>query len=236
MQEKIIGILGGMGPEATCEVFRRIIKYTKVEVDAEHIRVIIDSNPKIPDRTKAIVGEGISPVNEMIATAKNLQKAGANFLIIPCMTAHFFIKEIEKAIDIPIINGLVETNKYIGNTYPTMKKIGLLATSGTISTRLFQNAMKNKEIIIPDKEMQEKLVMDTIYGVNGIKVGNTSYQVVERFCKVIETLKKEGAEGIIAGCTEVGLVLSAKDMAIPLIDPLTILAKTAVTLAKNPED
>lgn len=233
MREKIIGILGGMGPEATSEIFRRIIKYTKIETEKEHIRVIIDNNPKIPDRTKAIFGEGISPVNEMIATARNLQKSGADFLIIPCITAHYFIKEVERAIDIPIINGLVETNKYIDTTYPSMKKIGLLATSGTISTKLFQKAMIDKDIIIPDKETQEKVVMDTIYGVNGIKVGNTSYEVVERFCKAIENLKKEGAEGIIAGCTEVGLVMSSNDIDIPLIDPLTVLAEIAVALAKT---
>src|SRR5690554_5446049 len=105
MKEKVIGILGGMGPEATCEIFRKIIKFTQVKTDAEHIRVVIDSNTKIPDRTKAIFGKGISPVKEMVATAKNLQGAGADFIIIPCMTAHFFIDEVQKAIDIPIING-----------------------------------------------------------------------------------------------------------------------------------
>ncbi|SET27178.1 aspartate racemase [Natronincola peptidivorans] len=233
MREKTIGILGGMGPEATSDVFRRIIRFTKVKTDSEHIRVIIDSNPKIPDRTRAILGNGISPIDEMVATARKIQTAGADFLIIPCMTAHYFVEELEKSIDIPIINALKETNKYIDSQYPSMKKIGLLATTGTITTGLFQKALKNKIVIIPEKKEQENLVMDTIYGINGIKAGNTSVEVVEKFIKVVEKLQEEGVEGIIAGCTEVGLVLSSKDIDIPLIDPLTVLAKTAVVLAKN---
>lgn len=235
MKEKIIGILGGMGPEATCEIFRRIIKSTKVESDRDHIRVIIDSNSKIPDRTKAILGEGDSPVEEMVATAKNLQASGADFIIIPCMTAHFFIKEIQREVKIPVIDGLKETNQYIEKKYPHIKNIGLLATTGTIATRLFQNALIDKKVIVPQERLQEEMVMETIYGINGIKAGNTSREVVKRLQDVVEILKGQGAEAIIAGCTEVGLVMSQKDISIPLIDPLTVLAEVAVSLTKNPQ-
>ena len=87
MKEKVIGILGGMGPEATVDLFRRIIRATPAEKDQDHIRVIVDSNPKIPDRTAAIMGVGPSPLLEMTKTAKNLEKAGADSIIIPCNTA-----------------------------------------------------------------------------------------------------------------------------------------------------
>lgn len=232
MKEKVIGILGGMGPEASCEIFRRIIKNTQAKTDADHIRVIMDSNTKIPDRTRAILNGGISPVDEMIKTAKNLQNAGADFIIIPCMTAHFFIDIVQKAIDIPIINALSETNKYINEGYPTLTEIGLLATSGTIATGLFQNFLINKKVITPEEKIQENLVMNTIYGVNGIKAGNTSPEIIETLAGVVDELKEKGAKGIISGCTEISLVMNPKLIDIPLIDPLTVLARRAIEIAR----
>ncbi len=232
MKEKVIGILGGMGPEASCEIFRRIIKNTQAKTDADHIRVIMDSNTKIPDRTRAILNGGISPVDEMIKTAKNLQNAGADFIIIPCMTAHFFIDIVQKVIDIPIINALSETNKYINEGYPTLTEIGLLATSGTIATGLFQNFLINKKVITPEEKIQENLVMNTIYGVNGIKAGNTSPEIIETLAGVVDELKEKGAKGIISGCTEISLVMNPKLIDIPLIDPLTVLARRAIEIAR----
>ena len=87
MNEKTIGILGGMGPEATLDCFAKIIKNTPAKKDQEHLRVIIDSNPKIPDRPAAIIGKGESPVPALIHGCRCLQLAGADFIIIPCVTA-----------------------------------------------------------------------------------------------------------------------------------------------------
>ena len=100
MKEKIIGILGGMGPEATADLFYKIIKLTPAKKDQEHLRIIIDNNPKIPDRTKAILYKGENPLPELIKTAQNLEKAGANFIIMPCNTAHYYHHEIQKIINI----------------------------------------------------------------------------------------------------------------------------------------
>ncbi|GAJ09165.1 unnamed protein product, partial [marine sediment metagenome] len=91
MPEKIIGILGGMGPEATIDLFYKIIKFNPSEKDQDHLRIIIDNNPKIPDRTAAILGKGEDPLPALQETARNLEKAGANFIIIPCNTAHYFL-------------------------------------------------------------------------------------------------------------------------------------------------
>ena len=91
MSEKTIGILGGMGPEATADLFYRIVKATPVERDQDHPRTIIYSNSKVPDRTPAIAGEGESPLPEMLMAARSLEGEGADFLIIPCNTAHYFI-------------------------------------------------------------------------------------------------------------------------------------------------
>jgi len=104
MSEKIIGILGGMGPEATLDCFARIIKNTPAKKDQEHLRVIIDSNPKVPDRTAAIIGEGESPIPTLVAGCLSLQRAGADFIIIPCVSAHFFLEEIQEQIELPILS------------------------------------------------------------------------------------------------------------------------------------
>jgi len=103
MNQKIIGILGGMGPEATLDLFHKIIKLTYAEKDQDHLRIIIDNNPKIPDRTDAISGTGKDPLPKLIVTAQILEKAGADFIIIPCNTAHYFISEIQQSIKIPIL-------------------------------------------------------------------------------------------------------------------------------------
>lgn len=233
MEEKVVGIMGGMGPEATWDIFGRIIKSTSVKCDSEHLRIVIDNNPKIPDRTKAILGKGNSPIDVMISTAKNLEKSGVDFIIIPCMTAHYFIKDVQAAVNIPIINGLELVNRYIENNFKDISKIGLIATSGTVKSNLFQSYVKNKSIIVPQEQVQEEMVMDIIYGPKGIKAGNNSDEVVKRLEKTIEILIGQGAEAVIAGCTEIGLVLKNKKMSIPVIDPLNLLAEEAIRLAKE---
>lgn len=233
MREKIVGILGGMGPEATCEIFRRIIKLTEAKSDGEHLRVIIDNNPKIPDRTNAIMNKGISPVDEMIKTAQNIQQAGADFIIVPCITAHRFIAEVQNFIDIPILNGLELTNEHLSLRYPGISKLGLIATTGTISTGLFLEYIKEIKVIAPKDALQDE-VMDIIYGAKGIKAGNTSMDVITRINKVIQRLvEEEGIDGVITGCTEIGLVMNQSYLNIPLIDPLTVLAEESVKLGKG---
>ena len=232
MKEKIVGILGGMGPEATCEMFRRIIKLTGAKSDSEHLRIIIDNNPKIPDRTKAILHNGHSPVEEMVSTAKNLVGAGADFIIIPCMTAHRFISEVQSFVNVPILDAIELTKQYIEEKYKNVNRIGLLATSGTVYAGLFQKYLVENKIIVPNSALQDE-VMDIIYGNNGIKFGNTSQEIVDRLKKVVlELTEAEGVEAIIAGCTEVGFVLKQSDIDLPLIDPLTVLASESVKLAK----
>src|SRR5438132_7490497 len=103
MADKVIGVLGGMGPWATLDLFEKILRLTPAQVDQDHFRLVIDNNPKIPDRSPAILGEGEDPTPGLIATAQNLQQAGADFLVIPCNTAHFFYDRIVTAVSIPVL-------------------------------------------------------------------------------------------------------------------------------------
>ena len=164
MNEKIIGILGGMGPEATLDLFYKIIKLSPAKKDQDHCRIIIDNNPKIPDRTNAILGTGKDPLPELIMTAQNLEKAGADFIIMPCNTAHYFISGIQQNVNIPILNMIEESANYVKNIFPSFKKVGLFASKGTYKTKLYNSFFnaKNIDILIPTPTEQEK-IMDLIY-------------------------------------------------------------------------
>ena len=226
MPEKIIGILGGMGPEATIDLFCKIIKFTPAEKDQDHLRIIIDNNPKIPDRTAAILGKGEDPLPALQETARNLEKAGADFIIIPCNTAHYFLSLIQESVKIPILSMIEKTAKETQKKIPSIKKVGLLASIGTYKTEIYHRQFKkfNIEVISPEEKDKEE-VMKAIYAV---KAGNLSEGIKKSILKIAQKLIDKGAEVIIAGCTEIPLILKEGDVAVPLIDPTQVLAKAAV--------
>jgi len=230
MPEKIIGILGGMGPEATIDLFYKIIKLTPAKKDQDHLRIIIDNNPKIPDRTAAILRKGEDPLPALQQSARNLQKAGADFIIIPCNTAHYFLPRIQESVNIPIINMIEETTKETRQRTPQIKKVGLLASMGIYKTEVYYQHFKifNIEVISPEEKDKEE-VMKAIYAV---KAGDLSNEVKDNILKIAQKLIDKGAEAIIAGCTEIPLILKEGDILVPLIDPTQVLAKAAVQKAK----
>ena len=230
MEEKVIGILGGMGPEATVSLFRRIVEVTGATRDQDHIRIIIDNNPKIPDRTPAILGGGESPVPLMVSTARNLEHAGADFIVIPCVSAHHFIDSLQEAISIPILSIVDAVIAELGRNSPTLDTVGLLATSGTITGGHFQRGLEEAGYVVkvPVSSDQEKLVMEAIYGDRGIKAGFLSAENRSKLMEASRRLMEMGAQGIIGGCTEVPLVLNQEDLSVPFFDSLLILARESV--------
>jgi len=235
MSKKIIGILGGMGPEATIDLFTKIVKGTKVKKDQDHLRILIDNNPKIPDRTLAIQKKGPSPLPQLIRSAKVLESAGADFIIIPCVTAHHFYESLQKRIKIPIFHIVDETVKYIQYKLEGIKKVGLIATTGTIQTRLFQKYFSHTgiDLVLPTPEIQKRWVMEAIYGKKGIKVIGPSEDSKRLILEASQKLVDQGAQAMIAGCTEVPLVLKEGDLTVPVIDPILILANAAVHKAQG---
>ncbi|MBI5167636.1 MAG: amino acid racemase [candidate division NC10 bacterium] len=232
---KVIGILGGMGPEATADLFYKIIKATPAKEDQDHPKVLIYSNPQIPDRTTAILGGGKDLLPPLIESAKLLQRAGANFLVIPCITVHHFYRELRAAVNLPILHIIWETAAYVREKYPNLKRIGLLATTGTLRTRLFEREFEpiGIDLLIPLPELQEALVMEAIYGKGGIKGGVTGGRPRELILEASRHLMGQGAEAVVAGCTEVPLVIKDGDLPVPVIDPTWILAQVAVKKAFN---
>jgi aspartate racemase len=235
MKEGIIGVLGGMGPEATVDFFQKIIKHTAAVRDQDHLRVLIDSNPKIPDRTPAILGSGENPLPLMVESARNLERAGADFIVIPCVSAHYFIQEVKGGIAIPVISIIEEVAGEVERRLPGIRHIGLIATTGTIRAGLFQDRLREigVEVLVPLPEDQESSVMSAIYGKSGIKAGFTSLENKGEILKASSALIERGALGIIGGCTEVPLVVEQSDLEVPFLDSLTILARAAIRLAKG---
>ena len=230
MPEKIIGILGGMGPEATIDLFYKIIKFTPAEKDQDHLRIIIDNNPKIPDRTAAILGKGEDPLPALQESARNLEKAGADFIIIPCNTAHYFLTLIQESVKIPILNMIEETVKETQKRISQIQKVGLLASISIYETEIYhQHFKKINIVVISPEEKDKKEIMKVIYAV---KAGNLSEEIKKNILKTAQKLIDKGAEAIITGCTEIPLILKEGDVSVPIIDPTQILAEAAVQKAR----
>ncbi len=230
MGEKIIGILGGMGPEATADLYMKIIRATNVEKDQDHYRVIIDSNAKIPDRTPAILGKGPNPLPMMLETGLNLQRAGADFIIMPCNTAHYFHDRLQAGLEIPVLHMIRLSAEDTRRRHPKVSKAGLLASDGTLASRLYESyGEQGIEIVAPSGESQRD-VMNAIYRY--IKRGDleTGGKLLHR---VAHEIMDAGAEAVICGCTEVSLVLHDGDLTVPVVDPLQVLAEKAVELARG---
>ena len=230
--KKTIGILGGMGPEATAYFFNLIIKSTDAAKDQEHIPILIWNNPKIPPRTEAILYGGPSPLPLLVEGVKILEKGGAGLIVMPCITAHYFARQIARRAKVPFVNLLDESLRFAEKRIPGMKKAGLVASSGTVKSRLFHKTFEKNgiEIITPEVNEQQK-VMDAIFGNSGIKAGFTTGRPRTTVVRVARRLIERGAEAVIAGCTEVPLVLKENDISVPLIEPMKIGALTCIKRA-----
>lgn len=228
---KIVGIIGGMGPESTIELMRKVIALTPANKDQEHLRMLVDNRPEIPDRTAFILGDGPSPLPLLQESARLLGKSGAELIAIACNTAHYFIEEIQEVTDVLVLNMLQLLAAELEQLYPPGALLGLLATSGALKIGLFEKYLYKFSLILPSERVQQKWVMETIYGVKGIKAGGRMASNRRKILKAINSLKLGNPRCIIAGCTEIGLALEGVSLEIPVINPLDILAKEIVRQA-----
>lgn len=225
---KTVGIIGGMGPESTIELMRKVVALTPANKEQEHLRMLVDNRPEIPDRTAFILGNGPSPLPLLQDSARLLGKSGAELIAIACNTAHYFIEEIQEAVDVPVLNMLQLLTDELEQRYPPGAPLGLLATSGALKIKLFEKYLSKFSLIIPSEAVQQKWVMEAIYGAKGIKAGGKMATNRRKILKAIDSLKLGNPRCIIAGCTEIGLALEGVALKIPVINPLDILAKEIV--------
>ncbi|HEY8393233.1 MAG TPA: amino acid racemase [Thermaerobacter sp.] len=229
---KTIGILGGMGPEATVDLFAKIVRATPARVDQDHVRVVIDNNPKIPDRTAFLRGEGPDPVPAMLAGIHNLVSIGADLILIPCNTAHVYYERLQAASPVPILHIMREVARVLAASRregaPVPARVGLLATELTVESGLYHRALAEVgiEVLVPEPAVQD-LVTKAIFGPEGIKAGSYA-PARSRLLAAGRHLVERGAQALIAGCTELPIVLRPGDFPVPLIDPAEILARAAL--------
>jgi aspartate racemase len=228
-----IGVLGGMGPEATNRLCELITALTHARKDQEHIPVITFNNSLIPSRVGALRGAGESPLPEMIRTAQVLERAGADFLLMPCNLAHCFLDEVRREVHVPVLDMIEETVKYAVAQYPDFYKVGLLASTPTIENRLYEKSFApyRRVVLKPTASEQQSKVMEAIYGARGIKSGYKE-EPAALLMEAAHGLLTNGAELIIAGCTEVSLVMTEGRAPCPVIDPMEVLARVAIERAR----
>ena len=224
-EKKVIGIIGGMGPLATADLFEKIIHNTKANCDQAHLRVSIDSNTNIPDRTAALLHGGDDPTEELVKSAKRLESIGAEVLIMPCNTAHNFYEPIAANVGIPVLHMIALTRDALKSR--GVKRAALLATDGTIQTGIYQRTFEGSgiELLTPEGDAQ-KAVMGVIY--DGVKADAHPDAYRRDMNMVLSGLTQRGADYFILGCTELPLAAELLGLTVPMIDPTTELARAAI--------
>lgn len=233
-----LGIVGGVGPAATVDFMGKVVKNTTASKDQDHIKMVVEQNPQIPDRTANLLRDEADPTVALYATCKRLESEGANAIAIPCNTAHAYVERIQPHLAVPIVNMLTETVSYIVDKYGKGTRVGLLATSGTVESRVYHDAAAGQlEIITPDPEHQQR-VMDAIYGSEGVKAGYTHGHCADQLRAAIAHLQNRDAKVQILGCTELPLIFAQTEDfhigedTVALVDPTDVLAQRCVRLAQ----
>lgn len=227
---KAVGVIGGLGPMATIYYLERITKMTDADKDQEHLKILLESIPDTPDRTDYILGKKeISPLPSLIKAGQELTRLGAGFLAIPCVTAHYFYDALSEALQIPILSLCEDTAKEM--SAKKIERAGILATEGTIQSRLLEQEFKKFgiESVYPDPGMQQ-LVMEIIYG----RIKKGTFPDREDILKVSHSLLEKGAQKIVLGCTELSLLKKKIPLDALYVDMLEILAQKTVLFSGAP--
>ena len=223
-QRKTLGVIGGLGPIATSHFMELIIRMTEARVDQEHLDMILYNRPSIPDRTGYILDKTRpNPLPEMIRVGNALARQGAKLIAIPCMTAHYFHADLTRYIEAPIVHAIHETAVHLKKHGIT--RVGIMATDGTIRSKLFQQELQKHgiEAVVPGEQGQ-KCVMSIIY--DDIKANRPAQMDKFRFAS--DELRALGAQAIILGCTELSLVKRDYPIGAGYLDAMEVLAQTCV--------
>ena len=223
---KTVGIIGGMGPEATVDLYAKMIKLTPAKNDQEHLHVIIDSYAQIPDRTGFIVGKGVDPTPFLIEAAKRLEQAGVQALCMPCNTAHYFLPEVQKHTPVPFISIIESAVSCLDKIPSKPLRIFVMATTGTRAAKVYETKLIERGFeVVPLPEDVQADLMRCIY--DGVKQGKTM-AFVPLYQSVLDRLAALGADAMIAACTELPLLQAHVKTHAPVVDATFELAKACV--------
>lgn len=223
---KVLGILGGLGPLAGAYFYRAVIEHTAASCDQEHLSVVLVGNAKTPDRTDFILGNTeMSPIPVMLRDLRRLITAGAEVIAIPCNTAHAFYDILRRACSFPILNIIEESVRCA--VHSGAKKVGILATKGTVVSGIYQQALFDAGIpyALPSADSEE-ILMDLIY--RAVKSSKKSNRAA--YDRIVGELADKGCDTVLLGCTELSLLtVSDKMTGIAVIDSTLALASAAIT-------
>ena len=222
-----VGVLGGLGPEATLDFYAKLLRATPAARDQDHLRVLLDVNPQVPDRNAALAGTGPSPAPALIGMARGLEGAGADFLVLVCNTAHAWAAELQAAVDIPLVSLIGETVDEVARA--GAERVGLLAADGALRAGLYQTALAERGLdVLALSEAGQMRFMQLLYR---IKAGHTGEAERAEMRALAAQLLDQGADLILAGCTEVPLVLDQDDVSVPLVSSTDVLVRRTVVYA-----
>ncbi|MCD8339180.1 MAG: amino acid racemase, partial [Burkholderiales bacterium] len=234
-----LGIVGGLGPMATVDLYKKITMATPAKKDQEHIKIAIEQNPQVADRTVYLLHGGEDPTLALYAACKKLEDDGVDAILFPCNTAHAYLGAIAPHLKVPVINMMQVTMEEIKEQFGSDVVVGLMATDGTCQSGLYDIKAKDMglQCVKPDPEYQ-KLVMESIYGEKGVKAGFTDGICRDQLLQAAEHLVKQKSAGVLVlGCTELPLILSESKSfeiggkKVGIVDPTAAVARKAVKVA-----
>lgn len=226
---KVIGVVGGMGPAATVEFMNRVIRRTDAEDDRDHFRMLVDNNPKVPSRIAAIVDRtGADPLPELLLMATGLEAAGADFLVMPCNTAHHYHRAIAKAVAIPFISIVEVAADHLVRHHPGARRIGFLASPAVRETGVYDAAFDRHGLTIVYPEAQAQLLRI----IRDVKAGQAGDPQTAGLRLAAEALAG-AADAILVACTELSLLPLSSIGDVPVLDTLDLLVDATVAAARG---
>jgi aspartate racemase len=225
--KKTLGIIGGMGPAATCDLMEKIIALTTASCDQEHLHILTDVNTNIPDRTAAILHGGADPLPELVKSGQRLAAAGAEFLIMPCNTAHYFYEPLAAQVPVPVLHMPRLTAAVLQAA--GVKKAAVLATDGTIQSGIYAQALTalGIEPVYPTPAHQADIMRLIYDGVKAQRIPLTDIPVRD----IMEELSQRGAEKFLLACTELPIAFQQLGISENCLDPTRVLAWESVRYA-----
>ncbi|MDZ7708503.1 MAG: amino acid racemase [Trueperaceae bacterium] len=233
MTGRVVGVLGGMGPAATWDFCSRLTAATPATKDQDHLRVLVDADPSVPDRNAALEGRGPSPGPRLAAMARGLERAGAEVLCMPCNAAHAFADDVRDATVVPFVDMIEATVEATMKRVPDARRVGLLATTATLDAGLYERVFRERgvEVVIPAPAQRDEM-MAAIYAVKTGELGPATRAAMRR---AAQAAVAAGAEALVAACTEVPLALTQEDLEVPLVVSSEALAVVVVRIATRTE-
>jgi aspartate racemase len=234
MTDKVLGVLGGMGPLASAQFMLRLTLLTPADRDQDHIPAVLWSDPRVPDRTAAGSGTGPDPLPWLLRGIVGLKSAGCTAIAIPCNTAHGWFEPMTRTANMPILHIVDAAATDLRRIGIERGSIGLMGTAATLAMKLYQDRLgaQGWNVVEPEPEQMARLVTPAIASVKANRVAEAYAPLAE----VVNSLAARGAAAVVLGCTEIPIGIQAgpaEALRVPVVDTIDALARAAIRWARG---